>query len=111
MAGNFLRLDEALDAVTASADGLYGVLLNHGTLEVGFYQPKLNDQQQPHAKDEVYVVQAGSARFTLADETQDVVVGDALFVAAGVLHHFSNFSDDFAAWVIFYGPDGGEQYG
>jgi hypothetical protein len=24
-------------------------------------------------------------------------------------HHFENFSDDFATWVIFYGPDGGEK--
>jgi mannose-6-phosphate isomerase-like protein (cupin superfamily) len=34
--------------------------------------------------------------------------GEALFVAAGVEHRFEEFSDDFAAWVIFYGPDGGE---
>jgi hypothetical protein len=24
-------------------------------------------------------------------------------------HYFENFSDDFAVWVIFYGPDGGEK--
>ena len=34
--------------------------------------------------------------------------GDALFVAAGADHRFIDFSDDFAAWVIFYGPTGGE---
>jgi len=31
-----------------------------------------------------------------------------LFVPAGVEHRFENFSDDFATWVIFYGPEGGE---
>jgi mannose-6-phosphate isomerase-like protein (cupin superfamily) len=36
-------------------------------------------------------------------------VGDALFVAAGVEHRFENFSDDLAAWVAFYGPEGGER--
>ena len=28
--------------------------------------------------------------------------------AAGVEHRFENFSDDFAVWVFFYGPEGGE---
>jgi hypothetical protein len=31
-----------------------------------------------------------------------------LFVAAGQTHRFEDFSDDFAVWVFFYGPDGGE---
>jgi hypothetical protein len=26
----------------------------------------------------------------------------------GIDHRFINFSDDLAAWVIFYGPTGGE---
>ena len=24
-------------------------------------------------------------------------------------HRFKNFSEDFAIWVLFYGPEGGEQ--
>jgi hypothetical protein len=32
-----------------------------------------------------------------------------LFVPAGMDHRFVNFSGDFAAWVIFYGPAGGEK--
>jgi hypothetical protein len=28
-----------------------------------------------------------------------------------VEHRFEDFSDDLAVWVIFYGPDGGEQTG
>ena len=31
-----------------------------------------------------------------------------LFVPAGVEHRFDDFSDDFAAWVVFFGPKGGE---
>jgi hypothetical protein len=31
-----------------------------------------------------------------------------LFVAADQPHRFEDFSEDFAAWVFFYGPDGGE---
>ncbi len=34
--------------------------------------------------------------------------GDALFVPAGAVHRFEEFSEDFAAWVVFYGPEGGE---
>jgi len=30
-------------------------------------------------------------------------------VAAGVTHRFEEFSDDFGAWVMFYGPEGGER--
>lgn len=41
-------------------------------------------------------------------EEYDVIAGDVLFVAAGVEHRFSNFSEDFVTWVFFYGPQGGE---
>jgi hypothetical protein len=33
---------------------------------------------------------------------------DALFVEAGKAHHFEAMTPDFAAWVVFWGPDGGE---
>ena len=38
-----------------------------------------------------------------------VVVLCRLFVAAGQVHRFEDFSNDFAVWVFFYGPDGGEE--
>jgi len=34
--------------------------------------------------------------------------GDLLFVPAGIVHRFEDFTDDFATWVMFYGPEGGE---
>ncbi len=34
--------------------------------------------------------------------------GDLLFVPAGCVHRFEEFSDDLAVGVVFYGPDGGE---
>ena len=30
--------------------------------------------------------------------------GELLYVAANEMHRFEDFSDDFAAWVVFYGP-------
>lgn len=80
----------------------------HGSLEVEIYAPRGVDPQQPHNRDEVYVVIAGRGRFFCAGETRDFAPGELLFVAAGVEHRFLDFSDDFATWVLFYGPEGGE---
>lgn len=99
----------ALAAVDAAEDGIYGLMLQHGSLEIGFYKPRGTDTQQPHEQDEVYIVQSGYGRFVVGDDQHDFEPGEALFVPAGVTHRFERFSDDFAAWVIFYGPVGGEQ--
>jgi mannose-6-phosphate isomerase-like protein (cupin superfamily) len=103
-----MTLDTALEAARESADKTYGVLLDHGTLELGFYEPDRLDPQDPHDQDEVYIVLSGSGFFVRGDERQPFEPGEALFVPAGMIHRFEEFSDDFAAWVIFYGPVGGE---
>ncbi len=103
-----MTLDAALDSVRNSASKRYGVLLDHGTLELGLYKPEEIDPQEPHEQDEVYVVISGSGFFVQGDERQRFEAGEALFVPAGVVHRFEDFSEDFAAWVIFYGPPGGE---
>lgn len=99
----------ALAAVAQSEDGLYGILLEHGSLELGFYRPQEVDRQQPHDRDEVYVVLTGSGWFRLGDTRRPFEAGETLFVPAGVEHRFEDFSEDFGAWVIFYGPPGGER--
>jgi mannose-6-phosphate isomerase-like protein (cupin superfamily) len=35
--------------------------------------------------------------------------GDLIFVPAHLPHRFENFTVDFAVWVAFYGPEGGER--
>lgn len=80
----------------------------HGSLEVEIYAPRGHDPQQPHTRDEVYVIVAGHGRFVCGGETRDFAPGELLFVPAGVEHRFLDFSDDFVTWVIFYGPEGGE---
>jgi mannose-6-phosphate isomerase-like protein (cupin superfamily) len=99
--------EKALAAVRASDDGLYGVLLEHGSMELGYYRPLERDEQTPHEQDEIYVIHTGSGVFILGDERIPFAPGDALFVPAGVDHRFVEFSDDFATWVIFWGPPGG----
>ncbi len=85
------------------------LLFAHGSLQLRFYQPKGVDAQIPHLHDEVYIIVSGSGWFVRAGERLHFDPGDALFVRAGVPHRFEDFSDDFATWVIYYGPDGGEQ--
>ena len=36
------------------------------------------------------------------------LVANANIVPAGVVHRFEDFTDDFATWGMFYGPEGGE---
>ncbi len=99
--------EKALQVVRDSDDGLYGVLLENGTMELGYYRPIDTDNQKPHTQDEIYIVQSGHGIFLRGDEKIKFAPGDALFVAAGIEHRFANFSKDFAAWVVFYGPQGG----
>ena len=100
---------DALASVAAAADREYGVLLEHGTMQLGFYKPDGIDNQTPHEQDEIYIVQSGSGSIVIGGERLAVEPGQALFVPAGIEHRFEDFSDDFAAWVIFYGPGGGER--
>ena len=62
-------------------------------------------------RDEVYVVISGEGYFSCAGTRQRFVPGEVLFAAAGVPHRFEEFTPDFAAWVFFYGPEGGERVG
>jgi mannose-6-phosphate isomerase-like protein (cupin superfamily) len=84
-------------------------MLRRGSLSVELYAPRGHDPQQPHRQDELYVVVSGSGQFFNGGERHPFGPGDVLFVPAGVEHRFEDFSDDFQTWVIFYGPDGGEQ--
>lgn len=84
-------------------------VLSHGSLLVKVYAPRGNDPQTPHTRDEIYVVARGRGEFVCGDSRKTFAATDLLFVLAGVTHRFENFSDDLTVWVIFYGPEGGEQ--
>ena len=83
-------------------------LFGHGTLQLEVYKPNQVDLQKPHSRDEVYVIISGTGEFLNDGERCTFSPGDFLFVPAGVEHRFENFTEDFATWVIFYGPEGGE---
>lgn len=104
-----LTASEALAKLPGPQGQRFAELFRHGTLSVEFYAPRGSDPQQPHSRDEVYVVVSGSGEFFASGRTEPFVPGDVLFAAAGAEHRFLNFSDDFATWVFFYGPEGGEK--
>ena len=86
----------------------FALLLKHGSLEVEIYAPRGVDPQSPHTRDELYVVVAGTGEFVNGGDRRPFGPGDVLFVPAGVVHRFEDFTDDLVVWVMFYGPEGGE---
>lgn len=102
------RLDEALKDALPPEGSLAAPIFRHGSLEVEFYAPVGTDSQTPHKRDEIYVVARGSGFFRNGTERYEVRAGAFIFVSAGEEHRFESFSPDFAVWVVFYGPEGGE---
>lgn len=83
-------------------------LFSHGSMVVEIYKPEGVDLQQPHTRDELYVIVAGTGYFVNGESREKFEAGEVLFVPAGVVHRFEDFTEDFSTWVIFYGPEGGE---
>ena len=104
-------LAEALKQGPPPKGNLAVPIFAHGTLAAELYTPQGNDPQQPHERDEVYVVARGSGLFFDGTDRRAVEPGTFIFVAAGQVHRFEEFSPDFAVWVFFYGPQGGEAGG
>jgi mannose-6-phosphate isomerase-like protein (cupin superfamily) len=116
MKADFSELLNALPQKASSAYPLgtpFVQAMAHGSMSVELFAPGTSglgrDIQQPHTQDELYVVQRGRSGFWLKDQRVEVQSGDVLFVPAGAEHRFEDFSHDFVTWVVFYGPQGGEQ--
>ncbi len=98
-----LTLNEARQAIKAD-ETIYARLLREPCGDVGFYRPRPTDPQEPHKRDELYIIASGRGTFTCRGERTSFQPGDALYVQRGTEHRFDTFSEDFAAWVIFFGP-------
>src|SRR5436190_7093196 len=83
-------------------------IFSHGSLVVELYTPAGRDPQKPHTRDEVYFVIRGAGFFFDGERRHSIEAGSFLFVPAGQIHRFEDFSSDFVVWVVFYGPEGGE---
>jgi mannose-6-phosphate isomerase-like protein (cupin superfamily) len=99
---------EAMAQLPGPQGKRFAIVFEHGSLSIEIYAPRGHDPQQPHTRDEGYVVVAGSGEYVSGETRQAFGPGDFLFAPAGEAHRFENFTDDLAVWVIFYGPEGGE---
>lgn len=104
-----ITLEQALGLLPGAAGERFVKVFEHGSLEVEIYAPRGKDAQTPHDRDEIYVVARGDGTYVNGEARTPCEVGDVLFAAAGEEHRFEDFSDDFATWVFFYGPSGGER--
>jgi mannose-6-phosphate isomerase-like protein (cupin superfamily) len=103
-----IRLAESRAGIPGPAGEHSVSLMQRGTLEVKLSLPVFPNRQTPHQKDEVYVIIRGRGILFHDGERDPFESGDLLFVAAGSEHHFEDFTEDLAVWVVFYGPRGGE---
>lgn len=103
-----INLSDALHRLPGPQNENSVSVFEYGSLVIKLYSPRGVDPQTPHSRDEVYVVARGAGEFVCGGGRQPFEPNDVLFVAAGVEHRFENFTDDFAVWVFFYGPEGGE---
>ncbi len=99
---------EALARLPGPDGKRFATVLERGELLVEIYAPRGHDPQQPHTRDELYVVFEGRGEFVNGGAREPFGPGDVLFVPAGVEHRFENFTEDLTVWVVFYGPEGGE---
>ena len=107
---NALQSKLPLPATSRWPEGVWDIeAFRHGSMSVILFSPHGADYQTSHEQDELYVVLTGSG-VLLIDEAPCVFsAGDVLFVPAGKIHRFVQFTPDLVTWAIFWGPQGGEK--
>jgi len=103
-----IRLADARARIPGPAGEHAVSVLRRGTLDVKLSLPVNPNRQTPHAQDEIYVIVRGRGVLVQDGLRTPFESGDLLFVAAGAEHHFEDFAENLAVWVVFYGPLGGE---
>jgi mannose-6-phosphate isomerase-like protein (cupin superfamily) len=88
----------------AAGSGGYEIVHESPGMEVGVYvlvapEP---DRQQPHGRDELYVVLDGRGTLEVEGEQVDLKEGEAAFVPAGADHRFVGY-EGLSVLVIFAG--------
>lgn len=99
----YMSKDQAVERL--SSRNTFEILYSDTGVLVEIYKPHKTDYQSPHRQPELYFVCSGSGKFECEGEVQNVAVGDVLQVPARADHRFTNFTDDFATWVVFYDVD------
>jgi mannose-6-phosphate isomerase-like protein (cupin superfamily) len=104
-----VSLADALSKGPPPPGNLAVPIFSHGSLAVELYSPVGQDPQKPHTRDEVYFVTRGKGFFFDGEQRHSIEAGSFIFVPAGQVHRFEDFSSDLVVWVVFYGPEGGEK--
>jgi quercetin dioxygenase-like cupin family protein len=81
----------------------YQCLLNEPGAQILIFAPRGSDHQTSHNRDEAYVVVSGSATLEIEALAYLVAAGDVAWVPKNIPHRFVAISDDFSAWVMFFG--------
>jgi mannose-6-phosphate isomerase-like protein (cupin superfamily) len=81
----------------------YFELIRVPAMSAGLYvlQPGEPDRQGPHREDEIYYVVGGRATIRVGSEDKAVMPGSAVFVPAGIEHHFHTITAELQVLVIF----------
>ena len=92
-----------LVAARAASGRLYHEFIRTHDLSVGLYElpAGATDPQGPHTEDEVYYVVSGRAAITIGGEERVVGTGSVVFVAADIVHHFHDITEDLVILVFF----------
>lgn len=106
--GRRITVSEVMARIPGPEGRRWEVAFERGSVEIELYAPEGEDPQKPHTRDEIYVVVKGSGTFFSGGSRQPFAPGDVLFVPARQPHRFESFTPGFQTWVIFYGPEGGE---
>jgi mannose-6-phosphate isomerase-like protein (cupin superfamily) len=103
-----IRFADARRRVPTPEGERAALVLKRGTLDVKLSVPVPPNVQTPHEQDEIYFIVSGHGVLVHDGRRDAFAAGDLLFVAAGVEHHYEDFSEDIALWRVFYGERGGE---
>ncbi len=97
------KLTDKLLEINPADDLPAAILHADESLLAVLYQPQKEDKQTPHDQDEYYFVAQGAATVTIEGVAAEVGCGDAIFVPALAEHKFTDATEDFACWAVFYG--------
>jgi mannose-6-phosphate isomerase-like protein (cupin superfamily) len=103
-----IHLTDARARIPGPAGEHFVSVLQRGSLRLLLSLPVTPNRQAPHAQDEIYVIVRGRGVLFHDGRRDAFEPGDVMFIAAGIEHRFEDFTEDLAAWVVFYGPPGGE---
>src|SRR5919198_3354069 len=83
---------EALARLPGAGGERFAEVFRHGSLSVEIYAPRGADPQQPHTRDEAYVVVSGSGGVVNRGQRPPGGPGGFLFLSAGVGHPPQGFT-------------------